>query len=71
MLKEMEREGLVESEWVTDSSGPAHRTFRITESGKICLDRWKWTLEAYITKVESLLALINRPYTPVAPAEPK
>ncbi|WP_034641776.1 helix-turn-helix transcriptional regulator [Desulfovibrio inopinatus] len=39
-LRQMEEDGLVESEWTTDGSGPAKRIYRITEIGHDVLDSW-------------------------------
>lgn len=39
-LKQMEKEGLCESEWETLEGGPACRMYYITEAGDEYLDAW-------------------------------
>jgi poly-beta-hydroxybutyrate-responsive repressor len=46
-LRQMEKEGLVLSSWETGASGPARRTYRITESGEQFLNQWADSLSAY------------------------
>jgi PadR family transcriptional regulator, regulatory protein PadR len=46
-LRQMEKEGLVLSSWETGASGPARRTYRITEAGEQFLSQWADALGAY------------------------
>ena len=39
-LRQMEKEGLCESEWETSKGGPARRMYYITEAGQAYLDSW-------------------------------
>ena len=39
-LRRMEKEGLCESEWETSGSGPARRTYSVTEAGEEYLAAW-------------------------------
>ncbi len=50
-LRQLEEEGLVESEWTTDGSGPAKRIYRITDVGRDVLDSWV----VYMERQHSLL----------------
>lgn len=43
-LRQMEKEGLCESEWETPEGGPARRTYRITDAGASYLDSWAESL---------------------------
>jgi PadR family transcriptional regulator PadR len=53
-LRQMENEGLAESEWETsDRSGPARRMYSITESGEIYLDAWAEACKQYQQVMES------------------
>jgi PadR family transcriptional regulator PadR len=40
ILRALEEEGIVTSEWSADLPGPAKRTYQLTDAGKRLLDRW-------------------------------
>ena len=40
VLRALEEEGIVRSEWNADLPGPAKRTYELTEDGARLLDRW-------------------------------
>ena len=40
VLRALEEEGIVSSEWSEDLPGPAKRTYELTEAGERLLDRW-------------------------------
>src|SRR5215510_11902235 len=40
LLRSLEEEGLVRSEWSADLPGPAKRTYELTPEGRRLLDRW-------------------------------
>jgi PadR family transcriptional regulator, regulatory protein PadR len=40
VLRALEQEGIVTSEWSADLPGPAKRTYELTEAGGRLLDRW-------------------------------
>jgi PadR family transcriptional regulator, regulatory protein PadR len=40
ILRALEEEGIVTSEWSADLPGPAKRTYRLTDAGSRLLDRW-------------------------------
>ena len=40
LLRALEEEGLVSSEWSADLPGPAKRTYELTDDGRRLLDRW-------------------------------
>jgi PadR family transcriptional regulator, regulatory protein PadR len=40
LLRALEGEGLVSSEWSADLPGPAKRTYELTDEGRRLLDRW-------------------------------
>jgi len=44
VLRALEEEGIVSSEWSADLPGPAKRTYEITEEGGRLLDRWAESL---------------------------
>ena len=44
ILRALEEEGIVRSEWSDDLPGPAKRTYELTEAGSRLLDRWAESL---------------------------
>ena len=44
LLRALEDEGMVTSEWSADLPGPAKRTYELTEAGRKLLDRWAKSL---------------------------
>src|ERR671910_3582374 len=44
VLRALEDEGIVSSEWSADLPGPAKRTYELTEVGSRLLDRWAESL---------------------------
>ena len=45
LLRALEAEGLVSSEWSADLPGPAKRTYELTQDGRRLLDRWAEALQ--------------------------
>jgi PadR family transcriptional regulator len=45
ILRALEEEGIVRSEWSADLPGPAKRTYELTDEGRDLLDRWAEALE--------------------------
>jgi PadR family transcriptional regulator len=58
LLRAMEAEGLVDSEWQTES-GPPRRVYRLTAAGVRLLDDWAGSLRAMRTTVDRFLTLYN------------
>jgi poly-beta-hydroxybutyrate-responsive repressor len=46
-LRQMEKDGIVESSWETSRGGPARRMYSITDAGMTYLDFWAKSLEQY------------------------
>lgn len=59
LLKNMEEDGLVVSNWDLADSGPAKRLFSLTADGRECLRLWAQTLQRYHADIQSLLTLIQ------------
>jgi poly-beta-hydroxybutyrate-responsive repressor len=57
VLRQMEKEGLVQSTWDTTNQGPARRFYSITKAGEAYLDQWGSSLERYRTFTDRLLRL--------------
>ena len=46
-LRQMERDGVVHSNWNISEAGPAHRNYSITEAGEAFLKKWAESLDQY------------------------
>ena len=55
LLRSLEGEGIVTSEWSADLPGPAKRTYELTEEGRRLLDRWAEALRESQGVVHSFL----------------
>jgi PadR family transcriptional regulator, regulatory protein PadR len=44
LLRGLEDEGIVRSEWSAELPGPAKRTYELTDEGRALLDRWAESL---------------------------
>ncbi len=56
-LRQMEKEGIVESTWETSRGGPARRMYTITDAGRAYLDFWAKSLEQYQKTMENFFRL--------------
>ncbi len=54
-LRQMEREGLCESQWETSREGPARRVYSITKAGEAYLDFWVESLKQYQEAMDAFL----------------
>jgi PadR family transcriptional regulator, regulatory protein PadR len=55
VLRSLEEDGLVSSEWNADLPGPAKRTYRITDEGARLLDEWAGALEGARARIDVFL----------------
>jgi PadR family transcriptional regulator, regulatory protein PadR len=55
LLRSLEGEGIVTSEWSADLPGPAKRTYELTDEGRRLLDRWAEALRESQGVVQSFL----------------
>jgi PadR family transcriptional regulator PadR len=55
LLRALEAEGLVSSEWSAELPGPAKRTYELTSEGRRLLDRWAEALRQAQGDVQSFL----------------
>jgi len=58
-LRQMEKEGLCESEWEASEGGPARRMYSIREDGQAYLDAWIQAAKEYRRVMDAL----SRAYT--------
>ena len=56
-LRQMEKDGIVESTWETSKGGPARRMYSITDAGKTYLDFWAKSLEQYQQTMDAFFRL--------------
>src|ERR687889_980128 len=56
-LRQMEKEGVVESKWETSKGGPARRVYTITDAGEAYLGFWAEALEQYRRNMDSFFSL--------------
>ena len=63
-LRQMEKEGLCESEWETSKGGPARRVYSITDAGETYLEFWAESLKQYQRNMDAFFRLYTgRPVT--------
>src|SRR4051794_30687867 len=55
LLRRLEEEGIVTSEWSADLPGPAKRTYELTKSGRALLDRWAEALRGARETIDGFL----------------
>jgi PadR family transcriptional regulator PadR len=55
LLRGLEEDGLLDSEWRGDLPGPAKRTYTLTSTGRKLLDRWAEALGAAHGEIEIFL----------------
>jgi PadR family transcriptional regulator len=60
MLRALEQEGVVTSEWRADLSGPARRTYELTDAGRALLERWAESLGRVAAAIDEFLRRYER-----------
>ena len=55
----MEQEGVLESDWELENSGPARKRYTLTEKGGHCLDQWMRTLTSHQAFIANLLLFLQ------------
>jgi PadR family transcriptional regulator, regulatory protein PadR len=56
VLRALEEEGIVSSEWSAELPGPAKRTYELTDTGRRLLDHWADALRATQEMIAAFLA---------------
>ena len=64
LLRQLEKDNLVSSEWDVQTSGPAKRIYRLTDAGEQYLDVWASSLEYYQKMLNGFFSLYNPFFTP-------
>jgi PadR family transcriptional regulator, regulatory protein PadR len=64
VLRQLEKDDLVKSEWDTSSGGPAKRIYSITDAGEQYLDLWANSLEQYQSMLDSFFNMYTNMFMP-------
>jgi PadR family transcriptional regulator len=56
VLRSLEEEGIIRSEWDADAPGPAKRIYELTDDGRALLDSWAAALRGAAETIEMFLA---------------
>jgi PadR family transcriptional regulator PadR len=60
LLRDMENEGLIKSEWEIEDSGPSRRMYSITSEGKRYLEQWLNNAKSNLKIMENLVLNIEK-----------
>ncbi|AEH50332.1 PadR family transcriptional regulator [Pseudothermotoga thermarum] len=60
ILRNLEAEGLLESEWQTFKAGPARRVYKITQKGELFLKQWAENSKHYIVFLQKLVEFVQK-----------
>lgn len=66
MLRQLEKEKLVTSEWDTTGKGPAKRIYSITNAGEQYLDLWANSLEQYQSMLNQFFQMYSNFFLPTS-----
>ena len=61
VLRALEEQGVVRSEWDADAPGPAKRIYELTDEGRALLDSWAASLRTAQENVDAFLARYEAP----------
>lgn len=64
ILRQLEKEELVTSEWDTSSGGPAKRIYSITSAGEQYLELWAGTMGQYQKMLEQFFDMYSQFFVP-------
>ncbi|MER2000912.1 MAG: poly-beta-hydroxybutyrate-responsive repressor [Lysinibacillus sp.] len=71
LLRQLEKDALVTSEWNVTSGGPAKRIYSITEAGEQYLEMWAGSLSYYQKMLDQFFNLYNPFFPPYSASSPK
>ena len=60
-LRQLEKDGLLESDWDTTNGGPARRRYSVTEAGRLTLTGWADALRGYQHMLEEFFTQYPAP----------
>ena len=58
-LHQLEKDGLLLSDWETGQAGPARRVYTLTGAGRAWLDAWVATLDTYRAMIDTFFSLYS------------
>lgn len=58
-LRQLEKDGLLLSDWETGPAGPARRVYTLTDAGRAWLDAWVATLDSYRAMIDTFFSLYS------------
>ena len=64
LLRQLEKDALVTSEWSVEAGGPAKRIYSITEAGEQYLEMWAGSLGYYQKMLDQFFNLYNPFFSP-------
>jgi poly-beta-hydroxybutyrate-responsive repressor len=59
-LRQLEKDGLLQSSWEPGPTGPARRVYSLTDVGKSWLDQWAGTLDTYRRMLDQFFGLYGQ-----------
>jgi poly-beta-hydroxybutyrate-responsive repressor len=68
-LRQLERDGLIQSDWDTSHDGPARRMYWLTDAGRAYLTNWADALRGYQSMLDSFFSLYPSTAAPT-PVDP-
>lgn len=63
-LRQMEKDGMVSSNWDTSEGGPARRIYSITDAGEAYLNYWVQSLDQYQRMMDTFFRIYTGQPTP-------
>ena len=60
-LRQLEKDGLLNSNWEPGPTGPARRVYSLTDIGRTWLDQWADTLGIYRRMLDQFFGLYSQP----------
>jgi poly-beta-hydroxybutyrate-responsive repressor len=70
-LRQLERDGLLESDWDTTSGGPARRRYALTDAGRTYLNGWAGALRGYQHMLDEFFSKYPEPVPDQSPVSPE
>ena len=71
LLRQLEKDALVTSEWSVAEGGPAKRIYSITDAGEQYLEMWAGSLGYYQKMLDQFFNLYNPFFSPYKATSPK
>jgi poly-beta-hydroxybutyrate-responsive repressor len=59
-LRQLEKDGLLQSSWEPGPTGPQRRVYSLTDVGRTWLDQWAHTLDLYRSMLDRFFGLYQR-----------